>query len=262
MLTSERQRLLHEHAIKTGEVSIADMAKKFNVSIETIRRDINILCQKNLLKKVHGGAISMQAHIREDSYDIRRTQRTSEKLAICSYIAENMIQDNDSIALASGSTMEMLADIITGQNLFIVTNSINVATILQNRMRREALSGELILLGGELHSNERYTNGLITMELLQKFTFSKTFFSASAICGDQLMNSNVHEGYVISTMIKNSQFCCLAADGRKLDMRSTYTFAHLGDIDAMVTDEEATVSEDLRSALDANEVELYQAPAK
>lgn len=262
MLTSERQRLLHEQAIKTGEVSIADMAKRFSVSIETIRRDINILCKKNLLKKVHGGAVSMQSHIREDAYDIRRTQRTAEKLAICSYIAENMIQDNDSIALASGSTIEMLADLITGQNLIIVTNSINVATILQNRMRQDALTGELILLGGELHSNERYTNGLITLDILKRFTFSKAFFSTTAVNESQLTNSNIHEGYVISTMIKNSQFCCLAADGSKLDLCSTYKFADLDEIDAIVTNEGTAISDEMTDALDAAGVKLHQAPLK
>ena len=51
MLTSERQRLIKEQALKTGEVTISGLAKRFDVSIETIRRDINMLAEKNLLKK-------------------------------------------------------------------------------------------------------------------------------------------------------------------------------------------------------------------
>ena len=60
MLTSERQRMIKEQALKIGEVSISELARKYNVSIETIRRDINILSEKNLLKKVRGGAVPIR----------------------------------------------------------------------------------------------------------------------------------------------------------------------------------------------------------
>lgn len=252
MLTSERQRLIREEAIKKGEVTIPDMAKKFNVSIETIRRDINIMCEKNLIKKVHGGAIPIQFPIREDTYDIRCAQNKSEKFAICNYIAHNLISDNESIAITSGSTMEMLADMITGRNLIIVTNSINVATILQNRIRQNAISGEVIILGGEIHPDERYTIGAIAIEMIKRFTFSKVFFSASAVDGSDIMSSNMGEGLIISSILQHAQFKCLAVDTSKFNIRSTYTCASLSEIDAIVTDDNSnlteSVAEDFESA--------------
>ncbi|MBQ9079916.1 MAG: DeoR/GlpR transcriptional regulator [Clostridia bacterium] len=259
MLTSERQRLIREEAIKNGEVSIADMAKKFSVSIETIRRDINIMCEKNLIKKVHGGAIPMQFPIREDAYDIRCSRHKSEKLSICDYIARNMVNDNESIAMSSGSTMEMLADMMTGRNLIIVTNSINVASILQSRIRQNAISGEVIILGGEIHPEERYTSGAITVEMLKKFTFSKAFFSASAVSGRDLMVSNMDEGIVISTMIKHSQFSCAAVDSSKFDLRSTYTYADLAEVDAIVTEGSAELSEDMANNFKITNIDWHKA---
>ena len=145
MLTSERQRLIKEQALKVGEVSISELARKYNVSIETIRRDINILSEKNLLKKVRGGAVPIRFSVREDAYDIRYRKNQAGKTAIGEYIASNLIEDNDNIALSGGSTMEIMAGSIAGKrNLLVVTNSFNIATILQNRIQQNAFSGEVI----------------------------------------------------------------------------------------------------------------------
>ncbi len=260
MLTSERQRLIKEQALKLGEVSISELAKKYNVSIETIRRDINILSEKNLLKKVRGGAVPIQFAVREDAYDIRYHKNQVGKSAIGTYIAENLIEDNDSIAMSSGSTMEILAGSISRRNLLIVTNSINIATILQNRIRQNLMSGEVIMLGGVVRSDEHYTGGTIAVEMLKKFTFNKAFLGVSAISGRDLMSSNIEEGIIMSTMIDHSRFCCVAADSSKLDVRSIYTFADLAAIDAVVTEDTADITEETESLFSENNVKHYRAP--
>ncbi len=259
MLTSERQRQMKEYAIKNGEISIPEMSKKFNVSVETIRRDINILCGKNLVKKVHGGAVPIQQSVREDAYEVRCARHKEEKIAICKYISQNMISDNDSIAMSSGSTMEILADMITGRNLVIVTNSINVASILQSRIKQNSLSGEVIMLGGTIHPDERYTSGVIAVDMLKKFTFSKAFLTISAISGRDIMTSNIDEGVAMSTMIKHSRFCCVAADFSKFDVRSTYTFADLSEIDAVVTQSGTELSEEMLTLFKTANVQLHKA---
>jgi len=259
MLTSERQRLIKEEALKNGEVSISDLARKFNVSIETIRRDINILSEKNLLKKVRGGAVPIQFAVREDAYDVRYHKNQAGKTAIGTYIARHLIEDNDSIAMSSGSTMEILAGCITGRNLLIVTNSINIASILQNRIRQNEMSGEVIMLGGVVRSDEHYTGGTIAVEMLKKFTFNKAFLGVSAISGRDLMASNIEEGIIMSTMMDHSRFCCVAADNSKFDIRSTYTFADLAEIDAVVTEAGAEFSEETESLFSDNNVKHYRA---
>ncbi len=259
MLTSERQRLIKEQALKTGEVTISDLAKRFDVSIETIRRDINILSEKNLLKKVRGGAVPVQYAVREDAYEIRYRKNHESKSAIGAFIAENLIEDNDSIALSSGSTMEVLAECITARNLLVVTNSINIAAILQNRQRQNLWSGEVIMLGGVIRADEHYTGGTIAVDMLRKFTFNKAFLGISAISGRDVMTSNIEEGVIMSTMIDHARFCCVAADSSKFDVRSTYTFADLAEIDALVTEEPAYLSEEMMQLLEESNVALHRA---
>ena len=260
MLTSERQRLIKEQALKVGEVSISELARKYNVSIETIRRDINILSEKNLLKKVRGGAVPIRFSVREDAYDIRYRKNQAGKTAIGEYIASNLIEDNDNIALSGGSTMEIMAGSIAGKrNLLVVTNSFNVATILQNRIQQNAFSGEVIMLGGLVRSDEHCTVGSIAVEMLKKFTFNKAFLGVSALSGRDLMTSNIEDGIIMSTMIDHSRFCCVAADSSKFDIRSTYTFADLAEIDAVVTEDGGEISEEVLSLFDSNNVKHYVA---
>lgn len=260
MLTSERQRKIKEEALKTGEVLISELAKKYNVSIETIRRDINFLSEKNLLKKVRGGAVPIQYAVREDAYDIRYLKNHGAKISIGQFITKNLIEDNDTIAISSGSTMEILAASITARNVLVVTNSIKIAAILQNRMRQNLFSGEVIMLGGVMRADEHYTGGSLAVDMLKKFTFNKAFLGISAISGRDLMSSNIEEGIIMSTMIDHARFCCVATDSSKFDVRSTYAFADLAEIDAVVTEEGADIAEETQGLFEANNVTLYRAP--
>ena len=262
MLTAERQRHIKELALKNGAISIADLAARFDVSIETIRRDINFLSEKNILKKVRGGAVPAPLAVREDTYDVRHRKNFDQKTAIGAYIANHLIEDNDTIALSSGSTMEILANSISARNLLIVTNSINVASILQNRMRLGHLSGEVIILGGVIRPDEHYTGGTLAVEMLKKFTFSKAFLGVSAINGRDIMTSNIEEGMIMSSMIDRARFCCVATDHSKFDIRSTYAFADLAAVDAVVTAQDADISEETLNLMQAVNVKLHLAPSK
>ncbi len=262
MLTAERQRRIKELALKNGEISIADLAARFDVSIETIRRDINELSERNILKKVRGGAVPVPFAVREETYDVRHRRNFDKKTMIGEYIANHLIKDNDTIALSSGSTMEILANSISARNLLIVTNSINVASILQNRMRLGHLSGEVIILGGVIRPDEHYTGGTIAVEMLKKFTFNKAFLGISAISGRDIMTSNIEEGVIMSTMIDRARFCCVATDCSKFDIRSTFAFADLAAIDAIVTEADADLSEETLALFEQSNVQHHRAPNK
>ena len=244
MLSSERRRLIHEESLLKGEVSIPALAKRFGVSVETVRRDINILSEQNVLTKVHGGAVPKRPPVREDAYAIRSSRRLPEKNAIAQYIAANLIQDHDRIALASGSTAEIIAQKITGSQITVVTNSIAAAAILQEKLQHRELTGEVILLGGTLSPDERYTGGIFALQMLEKFTFSKAILCASAVDGTDMMTANPDEGIVMSAMIRRAKYCCLAADSGKIGIRSTYTYADLNELDTLITDNASSLSED------------------
>ena len=82
------------------------------------------------------------------------------------------------------------------------------------------------------------------MQMLEKFTFSKAILCASAVDGVDLMTANPDEGIVMSAMIRRAKYCCLAADSGKIGIRSTYTYADLNDIDALITDKRSPLSEE------------------
>ena len=117
------------------------------------------------------------------------------------------------------------------------------------------------MLGGILRADEHYTGGSIAVEMLKKFTFNKAFLGVSAISGRDVMTSNIEEGIIMSTMIDHARFCCVAADASKFDVRSTYAFADLAEIDAIVTEEEAELSEEMLATLAEAGVRHHRASA-
>ena len=260
MLTSERQRLIKEQAMELGEVSITELAQKYNVSVETIRRDINILSNKNLLQKVHGGAVPIRSSVREDAYDVRHLKNHEAKAAIGEFIAANLINNNDNIVISDGSTMEVLASSVKDRHgLMIVTNSFKVATILQDRIDRNIFSGRVLMLCGSVQPDEFCTCGSLAVEMIKKFTFNKAFIGASAVSGRDVMTSGVESGTILSAMIEHSQFCCVAADSAKFDIRSTYTFADLSEIDAVVTEKGDAISDDMLALFRVCNTKFYSA---
>ena len=115
------------------------------------------------------------------------------------------------------------------------------------------------MLGGVVRTDEHYTGGTIAVEMLKKFTFNKAFLGVSAISGRDLMASNIEEGIIMSTMMDHSRFCCVAADNSKFDIRSTYTFADLAEIDAVVTEAGAEFSDETEALFSDNNVKHYRA---
>ena len=104
MISQQRQEYILKIAKKEGFVSIPQTAKQLGVSVETIRRDINLLVKENLLRKIHGGAAPIKAPIRKDAPFAKRVRQNQQaKIAICTEAAR-MIRDGDVVTMDSGAT--------------------------------------------------------------------------------------------------------------------------------------------------------------
>ncbi len=108
MLTNARQKAIEHMAIKEGEITISKAAKELGVSIETIRRDINVLCKENILTKVHGGAIPTVSVLAEANYRQRKDSNSKVKHLI-GRTAQKFISSNQVVSFSTGSTVEAVA---------------------------------------------------------------------------------------------------------------------------------------------------------
>lgn len=177
MLSQERQQYIKEEIEKHGAVTTAALTKRFEVSLETIRRDLLALERDGVLKKVHGGAVRPEPmHIFRKLP--RRLEENADAKMRLAKTAIKYIDENDVIGIDSGSTAVCLAREIKGKfaALTVVTHSLDVFS---------ELSGEcgirLILCGGEYFADEKAFYGPITESTLDGIYINKMFLCPSAI---------------------------------------------------------------------------------
>lgn len=128
MLQNERQEKIIKKLKKNNTVKVVDLAKEMAISESTIRRDINELDRKGKLKKVFGGAISINRDINFAETDVaqRTLINTKEKEMIARYAA-SLIKDNDFVYIDAGTTTEKMIDYLDKRNVTYITNGITHA---------------------------------------------------------------------------------------------------------------------------------------
>ena len=242
MLTSARQKHIEELIRKNGEVVISVLAKELGVSVETVRRDINALSDAGRLVKVHGGAVSATRPIAESQYEKRRLEGSQVKERLGAAAAQR-IGDSDVIALSTGSTMEGIArHIMNKPDVTVVTNSTAVAAEVKTDCH-------CVLLCGQLHAEEGYTFGPVTVDQLAHFHTDTAFVSASAVTADGLMTTRIEEGDLQRKMMENASHVVLVVQSTKLGARSVYRFAELEAVDEIITDDENPIDPEFEKLL-------------
>ncbi|ARD48658.1 DeoR/GlpR family DNA-binding transcription regulator [Sporosarcina sp. P33] len=231
MLAQERYEiiidLLHENKI----VKVSELCKKFEVSIETIRRDLEYLEQKNKLKRIYGGAILKEEPALEPSYTKRYTEYTREKSHIGKETAK-LVEDGDSLMIDLGTTtLEVARHLKEKKNLTIITNSMVIAEELV-----DVPTFRVILLGGILRPNELSLSGSISEQLIQNFTVDKTIIGAGGITADMISDYHLEEARVRRAMIESGRLVIAVSDHSKFGKKAFVKVCPTSQIDVMVTD--------------------------
>ena len=191
-----RQRVL-ELLTDSGYESVQALSKVLGVSEMTVRRDLDHLEAKGLIRRTHGGAVSEMYSQIELDYRIRQKHNARAKRQIAS-AAVGMIQDGEVIYLDAGTTVLAMAPLLIGRKaLTIVTPSIPLATELA-----EAPGIETILLGGQMRRDLRAVVGHIAEECLASFRLDKAFLGAAGIRA-----RNVSDGSTGLHLALKSGFC-------------------------------------------------------
>lgn len=149
MKTQDRRQAIINRTQELKWVSIDDLASHFQVSSQTIRRDINSLCDENILRRRYGGAELMETPSNL-AYETRAVLNRPEKQAVAQYVA-SLIPDGATISISIGTTPALVAEALQKhQNLTIITNNLNAAMALSHEN-----SNRIILPGGEIRLPDR-----------------------------------------------------------------------------------------------------------
>ena len=219
-----------------GRVFVNDLCDVFNVSPATIRKDLSELERMGLLKRVHGGALSLR-----DSNDLELTSQektglyTNQKRTIAQ-LAHRYAKPGKVIAIDTGTTTLEFAKVIADiPNLTVVTNDLKIALYLETNSDHN-----LIFLGGTVRKNFHCTAGNMVLDLLDSLHIDTFFLATNGMNLEWgLSTPNIDMANIKSTLIKNSRRTILLADSSKIGNASLARFATMDQIHTLVTDKAA-----------------------
>jgi DeoR family glycerol-3-phosphate regulon repressor len=228
---NERQVAIVEIARQTGRVTVDQLAQRFNVSPQTIRKDLNELCDRKSLARVHGGAV-LSFGLENVGYDARREIAREEKLAI-GRLAAALIPSHASLFINIGTTTEAVAiALLQHQDLLVITNNINVASMI-----RPYPQLEVIIAGGVVRRSDGGVVGEATVDFINQFKLDYAVIGASAIDAEgSLLDYDFREVRVAQAIIANARHTILVADSTKFSRSAPVRIGHISQVQSFVTD--------------------------
>ncbi len=235
---SERQRALLDHVRSHGSGRVESLADQFRVTPQTIRRDLNILYNRRLLQRVHGGAVaSDDATSREREpanldYATRLLVNAEGKERIGRLTAP-LIPDDASMFINIGTTTERVAaHLVDHRGLLVITNNINIANTLR---RSKAI--RVMTAGGLVRHEDGGIVGDATEEFIGRFKVDYAVIGCSALDEDgAILEFDVREVRVTQSIIRNARSVILVADGAKFERKAPVRLGSLGQVDYFVSD--------------------------
>lgn len=221
MLTEERFSKILSIVESRGSATVQELMQALGASESTIRRDLNAMDDKELLTKVHGGAIARRQmiHTHDEAVLQRKTLNAQEKQRIAKYAA-GLIEADDFVFIDAGTTTGMMLEYIPLGETIFVTNAIVHAKQLSDRGFR------VYILGGEFKSQTEAIVGEETLEALDKYNFTKGFFGTNGISVMKGFSTpEVKEAMVKKKAMGNCKECFVLADGTKFEQMSSVKFA-------------------------------------
>jgi DeoR/GlpR family transcriptional regulator of sugar metabolism len=233
MLAKDRRDQIKDILDTQQTVLVKNLATKLNVTMETIRSDLDYLSMKNFgIIKVHGGAYKINTFDKSIPIQLREQVMVKEK-ELLAKIALSFINDGDILMLDSSSTNFCLAKELTIKQLktTVITNSLSIINLLSNNPLIK-----LICLGGSLTSNSNSFRGNITIESISKLHCDKAFVSPTALSMDfGISHDNEFAAEINRKMIENSDSVFLIVDHTKFGKSSLTKIADFDKIDYILS---------------------------
>jgi len=231
-MRADRLNLMEEYIMRQGTVSLEDLAAQFEISINTVRRDLKTLLQRNTVSKVYGGvAANAQPMLLSLS---ERDRRNREAKKVIGELAATLVEDNSSIFLDSGSTTPLLLPFLGQKNgVTVVTHSLRALTAASKYPNLKVIS-----LGGIYNPVTSSFGGIAAMEELQSIGVRTAFMAATGVSLETgLTNTTYLEAELKQRAVQHAGRVVLMADHSKFDYSSLISFFDFKSLYAVVTDQ-------------------------
>ncbi|MGX9138215.1 DeoR/GlpR family DNA-binding transcription regulator [Corynebacterium striatum] len=261
MYAEERRRQIASLTAVEGRVNVTELSERFDVTAETIRRDLAVLDREGVVHRVHGGAVASQSfQTAEFTLDTRQRSATGAKIAIARAAMQFLPEAGGSIFLDAGTTTNALADLIGQQNaagqFSIVSNSLPIALSL-------ASNGvpDVQLLGGTVRAITQAVVGDTALRTMALMRADVAFIGTNALTLDHgLSTADSQEAAIKTAFVTNAHKVVVLCDSSKLGNDYLVSFASIADIGVVVTD--AAAPESFVEALREQEIEVVIAAEK
>lgn len=232
MYAQERQRQILEALDRSGRVAVTDLAERFEVTTETVRRDLNQLASASLLLRVHGGAVPRRGTDPETDVETRRTTNIDVKRRIAAKALSLLPADpGTSLLLDAGTTIAEVVPLLGRHRGPVITNSPSTAHLALSHPELE-----VHMLPGRVRSRTQAAVGSSTVAALDRLHPDIVLLGCNGIDGDGLTTPDPDEAAVKAAMVASAGLRVVLADSSKVGARHLVTFATTADIDMLITD--------------------------
>lgn len=232
MLAAERQRRILELARRESTVRTTDLARDFEVTEETIRRDLDFLSRRGHLKRTHGGAMDAAVTLGELPHSEREGRQLEEKIAIAKEAARLIVASDTLLLDASSTALELASQLPAGLPLRVVTYSLAVVERLSVRD-----DIELIQLGGTYEPRGRRFSGLLTESGVRSLRIDRFFFSGGGLDPQRgVSDPNPEQARLKRMMMEHAGWKGALLDHTKFGVQTDFFFASPAEIDVVITD--------------------------
>lgn len=232
MMGNPRREQIVDEIKRQGPMSVEQLANRFSVTLQTVRRDIKQLAEIGVLTRYHGGVRLPASTTENITYLKRRQLNEDAKRAIAQTVAK-AIPDGCSLILNIGTTTEAIArELVRHRGLRVITNNLNVAAILADNT-----SCEVIVAGGVVRSLDHGIVGEAAVDFVRQFRVDIAVIGISGIEKDgSLRDFDLREVKVAQAIIAQSREVWLAADHSKFHRQAMVELAQINQINCLFTD--------------------------
>lgn len=236
MYAEERQRLIVSLVRDHDRVAVAELADRFGVTTETIRRDLEALDERGLVQRVHGGAVPRASGIFAPELGLveREARNVPQKTAIARCALAYLPPADGSVIIDAGTTTGQLVALLPEDVRLptLVTNSVAIAALLSARD-----TADVLMLGGRVRGITQSVVGANAADAVGRLRVDLTLLGANGMSAQHGFSTpDLDEAMVKRAMIRAARRVVALVDSSKIGTESLHSFARLSDVDVLITD--------------------------
>jgi DeoR family transcriptional regulator, fructose operon transcriptional repressor len=252
MLAVERHERILDQLDKNKIIKVSELSKLLEVTEKTIRGDLELLEDRMLLKRIHGGAVLAEDEGRMLPIAERQSGYSDVKYAIAAE-AVKLIKPNETILMDGGSTTLALSELLGEIPITVITNDLKIANVLLSKS-----NVQLMVLGGTRIDKSASLMGAQATEMLKRMRVNRLFFGTTGVSVDLGLTvfNSIHADWK-KQIIASADHITLLADATKFEKVALIQFASLDEIDEIVTD--SNLDKSVKEKLESKQICLHLA---